>query len=372
MSWQTATLADCFGDCVVYRNLEPAQANLSGLRANWTLTGLDHYAIPRKGTPEHAAFLYYLLGAAQRARGCGEPLRLLVIGDTLSGDGAVATQLGQKLPTWCFIGHEQPALPASLEIKGRIVLSTRWQGLRELQGYLDQQRFVWDSNTVLLLDIDKSLMGARGRNDKVIDAARVAAVRGTMCQALGESFAEPAFRELYDALNLPAHHGFTADNQDYLAYICLMAIGGVFPVSELWQALGQGDLTLFTQFVQVCESRRNPMTSLLAQAHDEVCFGIANEDPTPFKGFRHAEYLQTVQRMNILPAEAEVSEVLAKEIVITAEVLSLARYAVARGALVMGISDKPDEASYPLPEQAALGYKPLHRTPMKVYGASVV
>jgi hypothetical protein len=372
MSWQTAALADCFGDCVVYRNLEPAQANLSGLRANWSLSGLDHYAIPRKGTPEHAAMLFYLLGAAQRARGCGNPLRLLVIGDTLSGDGAVANQLAPKLPTWAFIGHEQPALPAQLEVQGRILLSTRWQGLRDMLTYLDQQQFIWDSHTALLLDLDKSLIGARGRNDKVIDAARVAAVRGTMCQALGEKFNESSFRELYDALNQPAHHGFTADNQDYLAYICLMAIGGVFPVLELKQKLAQGELVTFTQFVQVCESRRDRMSVLLVQAHDEVCLGIAREDPTPFKGFRHAEYLQTVQRMNSLPADAEVSQVLTNEIVITAEVLSLARYAAMHGALVMGISDKPDEASYPTQEQAALGYKPLHHTLMKVYGISII
>ena len=372
MSWQTATLADCFGDCVVYRNLEPAQANLNGLRASWPLIGLDHYAIPRKGTPEHAAYLYYLLGSAQRVRGYGDLVRLLVIGDTLSGDGAVATQLGQKLPTWGFIGHEQPDLPAQLDMRGRIVLSTRWQGLRELLSYLDQQEFIWDSGTALLMDLDKSLIGARGRNDKVIDAARVAAVRGTMCQALGENFDEADFRKLYDALNLSAYHGFTTDNQDYLAYICLMAIGGVFSIPELWQRLAQSELTSFAQFVHACESRRNRMVAPLLLAHDEVRLGLAREDPTPFKGFRRAEYLQTVQRMNTLPAEAEVSQVLANEIVITAEVLSLARYAAVRGALVMGISDKPDEASTPVPEQAALGYQPIHRTPMKVFGASIV
>jgi hypothetical protein len=372
MMWQTASLADCFGDCVVYRNLEPAQPNLSGLRANWALTGMDHYAIPRKGTIEHAAFLYYLLGAAQRARGLNVPLRLVVIGDTLSGDGAVAAQLGQKLPTWGFIGHEQPTLPSQLDIRGHIILSTRWQGLRDFLDYLLQHQFVWDANTALLLDLDKSLIGARGRNDKVIDAARVAAVRGTMCHALSEAFDELQFRELYDALNQPAHHGITADNQDYLAYICLMAIGGVFPVAELWQRLEHREVTSFMQFVQVCESRRDIMTAPLVQAHDEVCQGLAREDPTPFKLFRHAEYLRTVQRMNSLPDDADESQVLADEIVITAEVLSLARYAVIQGSLVLGLSDKPDEASYPTPEQAAQGYKPLHHTLMKVYGDPII
>jgi hypothetical protein len=37
-----------------------------------------------------------------------------------------------------------------------------------------------------------------------------------------------------------------------------------------------------------------------------------------------------------------------------------------RGALLFGLSDKPDEASLPRPELAQKGYLPLHRVTMKV------
>ena len=100
--------------------------------------------------------------------------------------------------------------------------------------------------------------------------------------------------------------------------------------------------------------------------------GIAAQDPTPFKAFRRREYLETVGRMDVLPDGAPVEEVLAQEIVITAEVASVARHLASRGALVMGISDKPDEASIPTPEQAAGGRQPIHRTRMKEFGEAVV
>ena len=84
------------------------------------------------------------------------------------------------------------------------------------------------------------------------------------------------------------------------------------------------------------------------------------------------EYLETVGRMDALPDDAAAQDVLAREIVITAEVASLATHLAAQGVLVFGISDKPDEASIPTPEQAAEGRQPIHRTRMKVYGQAVV
>jgi hypothetical protein len=39
---------------------------------------------------------------------------------------------------------------------------------------------------------------------------------------LGATFDQAAFRRAYTELNVPAYHPFTADNQDYLAYVCLM------------------------------------------------------------------------------------------------------------------------------------------------------
>ena len=71
------------------------------------------------------------------------------------------------------------------------------------------------------------------------------------------------------------------------------------------------------------------------------------------------------------PTARAPSRCLRHEIVITAEVADLCRLLTARGALVFGLSDKPDEASLPTPQAAQQGYRAIHDTPMKVYGERV-
>ncbi len=54
---------------------------------------------------------------------------------------------------------------------------------------------------------------------------------------------------------------------------------------------------------------------------------------------------------------------------ITREVAEAALELQARGALLMGLSDKPDEASFPPAGLAQRGYLPLHHVRMKVVGS---
>jgi hypothetical protein len=367
--WQKGTLADWLGDNVVYRNLEPMQPAMPGLRAAWSKVGLERYYVPRKTDPEYAAALYYFLCEAQRARGQTAPLeRLLFIGDTLLLDGSAARNVGQHLPLKGFIGADRLREPARNEIQGELMVANRWAALTDFVHWLETSSFAVDERTALLIDLDKTSLGARGRNDRVIDDARVQAIQRTMRAALGTHFDELAFRTFYDALNVPQYHRVTADNQDYLAYVCLLVLGGVYPAEEIWRDLQAGTLATIGGFVARCEERRDAMTPELCVIHDEVREGIAAQDPTPFKAFRRREYLETIARMDVLPGDAEEQSVLAREIVITAEVASVARTMSARGVLVLGISDKPDEASLPTPEYAAQGYKALHHTTMKVYG----
>ena len=57
-------------------------------------------------------------------------------------------------------------------------------------------------------------------------------------------------------------------------------------------------------------------------------------------------------------------EDLENTIFITEEVRQFGLDCKARGALLFGLSDKPDEASLPTEELAAQGYLPLHRSVM--------
>ncbi len=110
--------------------------------------------------------------------------------------------------------------------------------------------------TAVIVDLDKTALGARGRNDQVIDHARVEAVRRTVGDLLGDSFDPAAFEEAYDLLNGPEFHPFTTDNQDYLAYICLMLGSGLLALEPLVEDVRSGQLTTFKQFITDGQSAR--------------------------------------------------------------------------------------------------------------------
>lgn len=370
MAWERGTLADVMGNRVYYRNLQPADPSIPGLKELWPKAGLARYYVPRKTAPEYARVLVASIEQAMRAHGRGYLRRALFIGDTLMNDGTAARNIAALVPTRGFIAADRSQEPANVEAQGILLVANRWEAVVDFQSWLKRQCFACDDGTVVLIDVDKTAIGARGRNDRAIDQARIRAMVRTLESTLNHAFDPVTFREVYDTLNQPAYHPFTADNQDYLAYICLMVTGGVCSSAELWQALQTGTLTNFESFVSLCEQRRGRMNGLLAAAHDEVRRGLADGDPTPFKAFRRCEYYETVGVMDYLPDETPPGEILANEIVLTAEVMALARNLASQGALIMGVSDKPDEASIP-PHDALPSYRPIHRTVMKVYGRSI-
>ncbi len=366
-----ANLASVLDDRVAYRNLEPMAPALPGLRAAWQEIGLDAYRIPRKTEPDYARVLIHFIQLAQAQRGSAPLERLLFIGDTPMNDAQAARNLGKWLPMRGFIGADRLSQPAQTTVEDGLMLANRWDALASWLQWLRDEGVVIDERTALLLDIDKTLMGARGRNDHVIDLARVSAIAATMRAALGSHYQEGRFRQVYDRINQPAFHPFTKDNQDYVAYVCLMLLARVYDEAAFWQQLEDGSLATFEAFVERCDWQASRMPADLAEAHRQVVDGLAAGDPTPFKTFRRQEYLETLAHMDVL-TDDDPNAWLQHEIVITAEVLSVARYAVSLGALTFGLSDKPDEASLPTAEQAAQGMPAIHHATMKVYGTTLV
>ncbi len=364
------TLADMMGQRVVYRNLEPVDSNLLGLKEIWREVGLERYYIPRKTTPEYARVIWHLMQQAQPLRGVARPIeRVLMVGDSARNDGAVAHNLAAHCTARGFIGVDALDQPKKIAIEqGRIMVANRWNALADLLGWLQGEGFVWDEATALVMDLDKTSLGARGRNDGVIDAARVQAAERIARSTLGDAFDEAAFRSLYKRLNQTRYHYLTQDNQDYIAYICLMVTGNVLSEALFWHYVEHGSLADIIGFAAMCDDLTPSMPDRLRHIQQQVYAGIISGDPTPFKAFRRLEFLETIARMDALPDGAAPEQVLAQEIVLTAEVSDLARQASAQGALVFGLSDKPDEASLPSAEAAAQGYRGIHETPMKVYG----
>ena len=73
--------------------------------------------------------------------------------------------------------------------------------------------------------------------------------------------------------------------------------------------------------------------------------------------------------MGNLPEDTPVEQLLQEEITITEEVRRAALSWQERGALLFGLSDKPDEASIPDDELMSQGFRPIHRVETDVLGA---
>jgi len=397
--FERGTIHDIIGDLVVYRSLEPADGRLRSpqlppLFPPQSWEGGRRGVIPRKAEPAYAQAVLRILGQAQALRSDQRLQRLIYIGDTAMNDGQAIRNLAQHLPIYGFIGHERgevgswklevghsnlqpPTLrPSSGQASNlqpptsSIMLANRWAALADFIHFLEEKGFAFDEATAALIDLDKTAFGARGRNAHAIDAARVEAVRRTVEEVLGGDFGEGEFRAVYDELNQSQYHPFTADNQDYLAYICLMVSGGVYAFPQLLADLEAERLSTFAQFIEACAERE--IGDELAPVHREVYANFQRGDPTPFKSFRYREYEETVRRMDCLPDEAGEERVLAEEIVITREVADVCRFLRDKGILLFGLTDKPDESSIPRPELAQKGYLPLHRVTMKVVGNSIL
>ncbi len=225
--------------------------------------------------------------------------------------------------------------------------------------------------------MDKTAIAARGRNAAVIDNARVEGLHRTAAGLLGDAFDLARVQAAHNELKEPVYHPFTADNQDYLAYICLAVSAGLIDLPTLVGQVKAGEMRSFEQFITWADvemTARNPVFSEkpgFSTIHREVYPLVQAGDPTPFKAFRRNEYLCTIERFGRLPENAPVEQLLAEQVCITQEVRETALWLKARGCLLLTMSDKPDEATLPTPEQAAQGYQPLHRTLTTAVGESI-
>lgn len=367
-------LAEFLDDRVVYRNLEPGDARLPGLQAAWREIGLAGPRVPRKAEVDYARVIVHLL---QRAQALLLPHvgleRLLYIGDTRLLDGTAFRNIAQ-VSGWqglAFIASEKPSDPPLLAREEAVFLANRWALLADFMSAAEAEGLTVGPGTAVVVDLDKTAFGARGRNDVTVDRARVAGVRQTVAALLGPAMDDRAFDQAYGELNQPAYHPFTTDNQDYLAYICLAVGAGLISFADLLAAVHAGELHDFGGFLAAVAPRAAQAEPRLAAIHRDIAARVAAGDPTPFKEFRRREYLATVARLGQLADDAPLAERLREEILITQEVREAALTARARGALVFGLSDKPDEASIPTPEARAQGLLPLHHTGTHAYGASL-
>ena len=369
------SLDEFLGDNIVFRNLIPVASNLPALDTFRDAIGLAPGRLPRKQEADYARAIVHLL---QQARAAGNPevtlKRLIVVGDTRENDGVAFANICRVAgwPGLAFIGTDATA-PAKVEVvsvgpDASLYLANRWAALADFDRFCAENNFPIDSATAIVLDVDKTILGARGRNAHVIDQARMQAVYDTVANLLGDTFDETRFRAAYRTLDNAQFYPLTADNQDYLAYICLIVGTGLYDLETVVADFRAGELVSFGQFIEQVNGQAEKLTPTLAQIHGDIYACVKAGDPTPFKMFRRNEYRATVSRMGFSDDAAPVETLLANEIVITQEVRSAALAWQARGALLFGLSDKPDEASIPTALLAGQGFLPLHRTKTHAVG----
>ena len=372
------SLHEFLGDRVVFRNLQPADLSLPNFNQIASAIDLPAGRVPRKNDLDYARVIVKLLHTTQAQRGLKAPInRLVFLGDTQLLDGTAFTNLCQVggWPGLAFIGSENdqpPDVQITTPQKNIAIYSAnRWAALNDFAAYVEAQGFSFPETTAVVVDIDKTALGARGRNAQVIDRARVQAVQDTVAAILADSFDESAFRNAYQVLNQPEFHPFTEDNQDYVAYTCLMLGSNLFTLESFVKKFRLGEISSFREFISTVDARRSGLTNPLEVIHDEIYAYVQAGDPTPFKVFRRNEYLRTIRLFNALPESASLDQRIDRELLITQEVRQVARFWQEQGALLFGLSDKPDEAAIPSTELAAAGYQTIHRACTHALGEDV-
>ena len=175
------SISSFLGDFVVYRNIIPIDSRLPSLEEIANSQNKLIGAVPRKTSPEYAEILAHLLSEGRALEAPGTQIeRVLFLGDTRMNDGTAFANICSA-GNWrgmAFIGSERDE-PLYTEViqqnSETLFLANRWNALEAFTRYCHQKDFHVDEHTVVLLDIDKTTLGARGRNDHVIDQVRVEA-----------------------------------------------------------------------------------------------------------------------------------------------------------------------------------------------------
>jgi hypothetical protein len=376
-SYGRASLSDYFEDMVIYRNLEPLDRRLPGLKAAAYKMEVANDRIPRKQERDYAKAAVWFAKQAQKLHKGSIDLReMLFVGDTLYNDGQAYVNMKQ-IGGWhgsCFIGSEKPGDPFKIETDPNQIFSTnRWAALGEWVRWTLEQGLRLNERTAVIVDIDKTALGAKGRNDEVINQARLEGIYRTMNSVLGDNFDRAAFERQYHELNRARYHFLTEDNQDYLAYICLVLNAGLITYEEVQDGIKNHSLENFEQFLRWVDSRmmgRATTWENIRQVHEAVIGSVRTGDPTPFKRFRRQEFIATVERMGNMPDNTAVEELLEREITLTNEVCELAQWLQGRGCVLICLSDKPDEASCPDRRQPT-DLLPVHKTETHLVGTSI-
>jgi len=344
--YKRGKLSDFFENNIVFRELEPVNKKLPGFSVLKDVLRLDR--MPRKKDAEYAQVLSKMFSAA------GNFSKIIYIGDTLMSDLSVIKNFANSglFETIGIITREGEI--SGFEERENYIFNGSWANLQDILAYIENKFFSTDKNTIVIIDIDKTAIGARGRNEKAIDRARMDAILMLAEKAFKDISVEE-FLSVYDKVNKREFFSITEDNQDFVSILSMLVYGGVLTISDLRNA--RNILTLLARV-----KTNNPV---LLEYVETVLQNIKARNPTAFPQFRKAEFEKTIARMGFLPDETPIETLLSEEIMITREVYEAALYLKDKGAFVFGVSDKPAISSIPEKGSTLL---PIYEKEMKIYG----
>lgn len=357
-----AALSDLLGDYVAYRKLSPADPRLPGLQ------DIRPGTPPRKGEPAYAQVVAPILQAARAINSPAELRRMIVIGDTQRSDLGLFETLRTHMG-WqgrAFIADEQAGAAPLMRWESAIAFANAWVAMHAFQAALEADEFRVDESTVVILDIDKTMLGARGRNHVLIDSSRMRALQAAVAATLGTSFEQELFTQSYKALDQARYHPLTEDNQDYLAYLCVMLCAGGLNMQDTEALLEHRER--LDAALTLIDGRLDTLKPQIQSFHHAMSSRIRSGDLTPFKDFRQREYRETLALMRPAEVSADAAQLVREQLVFTAEVWEVARIWQQRGALLFGLSDKPDEAAFPAEADQQRGMPALHHVPTALVG----
>ncbi len=333
-------ISDLIGDNIFFRELNPQNPDLIPIDVILFRLNLDR--IPRKKDPEYPKVISCYLNLL------GDFDRILFLGDTMLNDRSLAIGFSNldEYKVFAVITREtQDEL--KLKREGNILYSNKWSFLRELPDYLARENFLLDEKTAVIIDVDKTLIGARGRNDYAIDLARAEAVfkllrKGGIFMEFNEFF------KLYNRVNSQEFYEITEDNQDIIAFITI--------------AISSGILKKISSVEKTAEilisNTDNPFLKRIAM---EVLENWKSNSPTLFPTFRESEYFTTIEFMDRMRDSTPIEKLLQEEILITGEIYDLFLNSL---STIIALTDKPERSSLP-PDGTNL--PPIHRKIAKIY-----
>ncbi|MBC7195273.1 MAG: hypothetical protein H5U37_06430, partial [Caldisericia bacterium] len=153
-----------FEDLIVFRELNVIKKDFPNFEKIKEILSINE--LPRKKDKNYALVLSFIIDKI------GDFNKVIYIGDTFLNDKSVIENLTNlnKYEVYGIITEGK----GEFKREKNIILNNSWENLVNL---IKELNLNFDNNTFIITDIDKTLIGARGRNDLSIDKARFDAIK---------------------------------------------------------------------------------------------------------------------------------------------------------------------------------------------------